>query len=59
MHGDRSDLLDWLDGLEPRPRQVFAVHGTADAARAFAGGVSARLGVPAIVPTLGEQVLLE
>jgi len=58
VHGDCSDLLDWLDRLDPRPEQVFTVHGTTEVARAFGERVTGRLGVPAIVPALGEHVRL-
>ncbi|MDQ7992331.1 MAG: MBL fold metallo-hydrolase [Propionicimonas sp.] len=58
VHGDRSDLLEWLGGLNPRPRQVFAVHGGPETSRGFAAAVTRSLGVPAIVPALGERVLL-
>lgn len=59
VHADRSDLLGWLDELTPRPRRVFAVHGTDEVAAGFAERVGARLGAPAIVPRLGETVRLD
>ena len=59
VHADCSDLLDWLRELNPAPRQVFCVHGEADAAEAFAAKVRAELGLNAVVPKLGETVLVD
>lgn len=58
VHADCSDLLDWLKELEPKPEQVFCVHGEADAAAAFAARIKAELGLNAVVPTHGEVVVL-
>lgn len=60
VHGDRSDLLDWLRELDPRPRTVYCVHGEQDAAEAFARTIEAELPeIDAIVPGQGEVVLLD
>ena len=59
VHADCSDLLDWLRELDPKPQQVFCVHGEADAAAAFAARITADLGIHAVVPTHGEVVLLD
>lgn len=59
VHGDCSDLLDWLAELSPRPEAVFTVHGTQPVAQAFGARITAALGVPAIVPALGETVRLD
>ncbi|MCW5954390.1 MAG: MBL fold metallo-hydrolase [Propionibacteriaceae bacterium] len=59
VHGDRSDLLDWLADLTPRPQTVFTVHGTPEVGRAFGAHITERTGVMAIVPTLGESVRLD
>lgn len=58
VHGDASDLLDWLRDLSPRPRTVFVTHGELRSAEAFAGRIRAELGCPAVVPRHGEQVVL-
>lgn len=59
VHADCSDLLDWLRELDPRPQQVFCVHGEADAAAAFAARIKSDLGIDAVVPRHGEVVLLD
>lgn len=60
VHGDRSDLLDWLRELDPRPRTVYCVHGEQEAAEAFARSIEAALpDIDAIVPAHGEVVLLD
>lgn len=59
VHGDASDLLDWLRDLEPRPQTVFVVHGEAGTAEAFAERIEAEFpGTDAIVPDHGEIVTL-
>lgn len=59
VHGDASDLVDWLRELSPRPAEVFCVHGEADAASAFAARLKAELGLDAVVPRHGEVVVLD
>lgn len=60
VHGDGSDLLDWLRGLEPRPRTVFCVHGEVEAANALMARIEAELpGIDAIVPSHNEIVVLD
>lgn len=59
VHGDRSDLLDWLAELSPGPRTIYTVHGTPEVSRAFGARITERIGVPALVPTLGETVRLD
>ena len=60
VHGDRSDLLDWLRDLDPRPHTVFCVHGEAERAAAFAASIEREFpGIDAIVPGHGEVVVLD
>ena len=60
VHGDRSDLLDWLRDLSPRPHTVFCVHGEADSAAAFAEAIEAEFPeIDAIVPRHNEVVVLD
>ena len=58
VHADRSELLDWLGALEPRPQQVYTVHGTEDSASAFAREITVRLSIPARPAELLETVEL-
>ena len=59
VHADYSDLRDWLAQLDPKPQQVFCVHGEADASAAFAAKLKKELGIDAVVPTHGEVVVLD
>lgn len=35
-HADKKGLLDWLEGFQEKPRQVFVVHGDDEVATGFA-----------------------
>lgn len=59
VHGDCSDLLDWLTDLSPAPSQVLCVHGEEDAANAFATRVRHEVGLNVAVPALGEVVVAD
>jgi metallo-beta-lactamase family protein len=59
VHGDCSDLLDWMAALTPTPTNVFTVHGTAEAAATFGRRISDQLGCLSVVPTLGETVRID
>lgn len=60
VHGDCSDLLDWLRELEPQPRTVFCVHGEAETAAAFAARIEEDFPhIDAIVPKHNEIVTLD
>lgn len=58
VHGDRSDLLDWLRALTPKPEVVFVVHGEPKVAGAFALDIEEAVGCLAVVPSYGEVVSL-
>lgn len=59
VHGDRSDLIDWLLGLDPPPRTVFVVHSEPQAGDSFTADVEAEVGCQAIVPRHGEVIRLD
>lgn len=58
VHADRSDLLDWLKALDPKPEMVFVIHGEPGSAAAFAADIEETLGCPAVVPGQGEVISL-
>ncbi|MDT8437858.1 MAG: MBL fold metallo-hydrolase [Wenzhouxiangellaceae bacterium] len=58
-HADRDEILDWLGGLSRPPKQVFVVHGEADAADAMRLAIDERFGWPACVPEHNEIRRLE
>ncbi|MGJ6981495.1 MBL fold metallo-hydrolase RNA specificity domain-containing protein [Aestuariimicrobium soli] len=58
VHGDASDLIDWLAALSPAPQQVFLVHGEPEVARRFARRIRKELKLDAVVARHGEVVSL-
>lgn len=56
VHGDASDLMDWLKALDKEPETVFVTHGEHHVAHTFADRIEDELGWPAIVPRYGEVV---
>ena len=58
VHADRSELLAWLAGLSPAPKQVFTVHGTPESASALAAEAHSRLGLEARAAVASETVEL-
>ncbi|MGD7732814.1 MBL fold metallo-hydrolase RNA specificity domain-containing protein [Propionibacteriaceae bacterium G57] len=58
VHGDASDLLDWVAALDPAPEHVFVVHGEPGVASTFAGRIRDELGIEAVVARHGEVVAL-
>ncbi|MCI1691675.1 MAG: MBL fold metallo-hydrolase [Actinomyces sp.] len=56
VHADASELVEWVRGLSPAPREVFCVHGEPGPAGALAGRLGEELGVVAVVPAQGETV---
>ncbi|MFT3876167.1 MAG: MBL fold metallo-hydrolase [Propioniciclava sp.] len=59
VHADRGDIMSWLAALDPKPSQVFCVHGETDSAAALAVRIKDELGVQVITPRHGEVVLLD
>ncbi|MCG6566923.1 MBL fold metallo-hydrolase RNA specificity domain-containing protein [Tessaracoccus sp. ZS01] len=58
VHGDASDLLDWLKALDKEPEEVFVTHGEPQVAALFADRISDELGWVAVAPKFGEVVTL-
>lgn len=58
VHGDASDLMDWLKALDTEPEEVFVTHGEPGVARHFAERISDDLGWVAVAPKHGEVVTL-
>ena len=59
VHGDASDLIDWLASIKPAPQTVFLVHGEEDSSRALGRRIQAELGYTVVVPRHQEVVILE
>lgn len=59
VHADADELLAWVASAEEPPRTVYVVHGESAASAALARRIEDELGLPAVVPRLGEQVRLD
>lgn len=57
-HADRDELLAWMQQLPAPPRQVYVVHGEADASDEFRHTIEDRLGWKARVPEHNETIRL-
>jgi metallo-beta-lactamase family protein len=57
-HADRDGLLAWVEGLKPRPTQVFLVHGEEQAAASFAGLLRQRNGWDISTPSYGDTAAI-
>ena len=58
VHGDASDLIDWLRALGKQPDVVFLTHGEPHASAALRKRIADDLGWVAVVPRHGEVVSL-
>ncbi len=57
-HGDRDDLLRWLEAFKQKPKRVFLVHGEKEVSESFAGLLKSR-GYDAVVPEINKPVISE
>ena len=55
-HADRTELLDWFEGLGGTPDRTFLVHGEESASLAFSNSLADRFAATVTVLTLGECV---
>lgn len=58
VHADADELLAWVASAPELPQTVYVVHGEPTSSRALADRIQEELGVVAVVPRLGERVLL-
>ncbi len=56
-HADQPHLLDWV-GAIAHLKKAFVVQGEGPSSAALAGKITERFGIPAEVPTPGEEVVL-
>lgn len=54
-HSDRTELVRWLSGFTPPPKQLFLTHGEPAAAQAFRGTVEQKLRWRVSVPAQGDS----
>lgn len=57
-HAGASELVAWVEALDPKPEQVFLTHGEPDPAHALEARIEDELGITTVVPAHGEKVLL-
>lgn len=57
-HAGASELVSWVEALEPRPETVFLVHGEPGSAAALEERIETELGITTVVARHGEKVLL-
>ena len=58
VHADSDELVAWVASAPELPETVYLVHGEPTSSRALADRIQDELGVVAVVPRLGERVLL-
>ncbi len=58
VHGDASDLMDWLKDLDKEAEEVFVTHGEPEVAKLFAERITDELGWVAVAPKYGEVISL-
>lgn len=58
-HADKTEILQWLRGLEASPKKVFVVHGEAQSALHFQQYLQAETGWDITVPAYQDAVTLE
>lgn len=58
-HADKEGLLNWLDGFESKPWQIFVNHGDPDACEAFTNCLKKDYGLNAYAPYSGTKYDLE
>ncbi len=57
-HADKTEILQWLRGLETSPTKVFVVHGEAQSAAHFQAYLQAETGWDVAVPAYQDAVIL-
>lgn len=57
-HGDQKDLMNWLSGLEQKPRKIFLVHGEKEAAQVFKTKIEAMYNVECMIPKINQVMEL-
>jgi metallo-beta-lactamase family protein len=58
VHADADEIVGWLSRMPKPPRAAYVVHGEQHASRALATRIRDDLGWCAVVPRLGERVVV-
>jgi len=59
VHADAGELVGWVRQMREPPEVVYVVHGEARASAALAERIRDEVGCVAVVPRLGERVLVD
>ena len=56
-HGDVNQMMDWMESMQdPKPAQVFIVHGESPAQEVMKERIEERLGLSSYIPFRGDAV---
>ncbi|MNP03036.1 Ribonuclease [compost metagenome] len=58
-HADKNGLLNWIEKIEKKPKNIFIVHGEIIAQQAFKQTIWEKFKIPAIIPGLEESYTLD
>ncbi|MEG6584597.1 MBL fold metallo-hydrolase [Dendrosporobacter sp. 1207_IL3150] len=59
-HADQDQLLDWLSNFsDPKPANIFLVHGEADASGPLAEIIKERLDLSSYIPQYGDVAIID
>lgn len=53
-HADKTGLMDWVEGFEKIPKQIFLVHGEQEAIEDFSTELKEKFNANVIIPSLYE-----
>ena len=54
-HADQAELIAWVGRLEPKPKNIFLVHGDFEPAAVLAEKLAQRVSTKVHIPALGEE----
>ncbi|MEG1705191.1 MAG: MBL fold metallo-hydrolase [Clostridia bacterium] len=58
-HADKNGLLNWVDKMSQKPRNIFIVHGEYLGQQVFKNELLNKFGISAIIPSLEETYTLD
>ncbi|MCX8074767.1 MAG: MBL fold metallo-hydrolase [Clostridia bacterium] len=54
-HADKDGLLNWIDKMESKPKNIFIVHGEYESQLAFKATIKEKFNIEAVVPGFEES----
>ena len=58
-HADRDGLLEWIQGFEIKPRNIFIVHGEENNMVEFSKSILDSFSIESFIPSRGESYIIE